>query len=169
MPGIFIMTDSKQIGQLKARGEDVDTVMNEVAGLGDELKADEERLAALLGRFNEFVATIPNLPHDSVPVGKDESGNVEVLRWGSPRTFDFPVKDHVDLGEGLGGLDFETATKISGSRFSLMKGDLARLHRALAQFMLDTHSGEHCYQEVSAPYLVNSDSIFGTGHQHRPQ
>ncbi|MBP9218373.1 MAG: serine--tRNA ligase [Sterolibacterium sp.] len=154
---------SKQIGQLKARGEDVDTVMNEVAGLGDELKADEERLAALLGRFNEFVATIPNLPHDSVPVGKDESGNVEVLRWGSPRTFDFPVKDHVDLGEGLGGLDFETATKISGSRFSLMKGDLARLHRALAQFMLDTHSGEHGYQEVYAPYLVNSDSMFGTG------
>ena len=154
---------SKQIGMLKAKGEDVAPVMAEVAGLGDELKADEERLAALLARFNDFVAVIPNLPHESVPVGKDETGNVEVLRWGTPRQFDFEVKDHVEIGEKLGGLDFETATKISGSRFSLMKGGIARLHRALAQFMLDTHGGQHGYEEVYAPYLVNPDSMFGTG------
>lgn len=156
-------TLSKQIGQLKSKGEDVSTVMAEVAGLGDALKADEESLAALLVRFNDFVALIPNLPHESVPVGRDETANVEVLRWGTPRTFDFPVKDHVEIGESLGGLDFETATKISGSRFSLMKGQIARLHRALAQFMLDTHTGEHAYTEIYAPYLVNPDSMFGTG------
>lgn len=156
-------TLSKQIGQLKSQGEDVSTVMAEVAGLGDALKADEDSLAALLVRFNEFVALIPNLPHESVPVGRDESANVEVLRWGTPRAFGFPVKDHVELGESLGGLDFETATKISGSRFSLMKGQIARLHRALAQFMLDTHVGEHGYTEIYAPYLVNPDSLFGTG------
>ena len=154
---------SKQIGQLKAKGEDVTAVMAEVAGLGDALKSGEEKLAALLTRFNEFVATIPNLPHESVPVGQDESGNVEVLRWGTPRTFDFPVKDHVDVGEALGSLDFATATKISGSRFTLLKGSLARLHRALAQFMLDTHTAEHGYTELYTPYLVNPDSMFGTG------
>jgi len=156
-------TLSKQIGMLKAKGEDVAPVMAEVAGLGDELKADEERLAVLLERFNDFVAMIPNLPHESVPLGKDESGNVEVLRWGTPRVFDFEVKDHVEIGEKLGGLDFETATKIAGSRFTLMKGAIARLHRALAQFMLDTHSGEHGYSEVYVPYLVSPDSMFGTG------
>ncbi len=154
---------SKQIGMLKAKGEDTAPMMAEVAGLGDELKADEDRLNELLGRCNDFVATIPNLPHASVPLGRDETGNVEVLRWGTPRVFDFPVKDHVELGEKLGGLDFETATKISGSRFSLMKGRIARLHRALAQFMLDTHGGEHGYTEVYTPYLVNADSMFGTG------
>ncbi len=154
---------SKQIGQLKSKGEDVTAVMAEVAGLGDALKADEESLAALLVRFNAFVALIPNLPHESVPVGRDETANVEVLRWGTPKTFDFPVKDHVEIGENLGGLDFETATKISGSRFSLMKGQIARLHRALAQFMLDTHTGAHAYTEIYAPYLVNPDSMFGTG------
>ncbi len=154
---------SKQIGMLKAKGEDVAPVMAEVAGLGDQLKADEEKLAALLERCNDFVAGIPNLPHESVPVGKDESGNVEVLRWGTPKNFDFPVKDHVELGEQLGGLDFETATKIAGSRFTLMKGGIARLHRALAQFMLDTHTGVHGYTEVYTPYLVNADSMFGTG------
>ncbi len=156
-------TLSKQIGILKGKGEDVAPVMAEVAGLGDALKADEENLAALLTRFNDFVANLPNLPHESVPVGRDESGNVEVLRWGTPRSFDFQVKDHVEIGEGLGGLDFETATKISGSRFSLMKGGIARLHRALAQFMLDTHTLEHGYTEVYAPYLVNPDSMYGTG------
>ncbi len=154
---------SKQIGMLKAKGEDVAPVMAEVAGLGDALKADEESLAALLLRFNDFVAMIPNLPHESVPPGRDETGNVEVLRWGTPRTFDFEIKDHVEIGEKLGGLDFETATKIAGSRFSLMKGGVARLHRALAQFMLDTHSSEHGYTEVYVPYLVNPDSMFGTG------
>jgi len=154
---------SKQIGILKAKGEDTASVMADVAGLGDELKTNEDRLAALLERFNDFLAGIPNLPHESVPVGRDETGNVEVLRWGSPRAFGFPVKDHVELGEKLGGLDFETATKISGSRFTLMKGGIARLHRALAQFMLDTHSGEHGYTEVYTPYLVNAESMFGTG------
>ena len=153
---------SKQIGVLKGKGEDASAVLAEVAGIGDELKANEAKLADLQERYNAFVAGIPNLPHESVPVGKDESGNVEVLRWGTPRTFDFEVKDHVDVGTPL-GLDFETATKISGSRFTLMKGTLARLHRALAQFMLDTHSGEHGYTELYAPYLVNPDSMYGTG------
>ena len=117
---------SKQIGQLKAKGEDAGAVMAEVAGLGDELKTNEDALAALLDRFNDFVAGIPNRPHESVPVGKDESGNVEVLRWGTPRSFDFAIRDHVDVGEGLGSLDFETATKISGSRFTLLRGSLIR-------------------------------------------
>ncbi|KYC29381.1 seryl-tRNA synthetase; also charges selenocystein tRNA with serine [Sterolibacterium denitrificans] len=154
---------SKQIGQLKAKGEDVGAVMAEVAGLGDELKTNEDALAALLSRFNDFVATIPNLPHESVPLGRDESANVEVLRWGTPRSFDFTVKDHVDIGEGLGGLDFATATKIAGSRFALLQGGIARLHRALAQFMLDVHTTEHGYTELYTPYLVNPDSMFGTG------
>ena len=154
---------SKQIGQLKAKGEDVAAVMAEVAGLGDELKSNEDKLAALLTRFNDFLANLPNLPHDSVPPGADETANVEVLRWGTPRNFDFPIKDHVDVGEALGSLDFATATKIAGSRFSLLKGSLARLHRALAQFMLDTHTTEHGYTELYAPYLVNPDSMFGTG------
>jgi seryl-tRNA synthetase len=154
---------SKQIGVLKSKGQDVAAVMAEVAGLGEQLKADEDRLAMLLERFNEFLAMIPNLPHESVPLGNDETGNVEILRWGTPRNFDFTVKDHVDIGSALGGLDFETATKISGSRFSLMQGAVARLHRALAQFMLDTHSGEHGYTEVYVPYLVNKDSMYGTG------
>ena len=154
---------SKQVGMLKGKGEDASAVLAEVAGIGDELKRNEDALAALQERYNAFVAVIPNLPHESVPVGRDETGNVEVSRRGAPRTFDFPVKDHVELGETLGGLDFETAAKISGSRFSLMKGGVARLHRALAQFMLDTHTGEHGYTEVYAPYLVNPDSMFGTG------
>ena len=154
---------SKQIGQLKSKGENTDAVMQEVAGLGDELKKSEETLEEILGRLNAFVSVIPNLPHESVPVGKSEADNVEVHRWGAPRVFDFPVKDHVELGEGVGGLDFETATKISGARFSLMKGPMARLHRALAQFMLDTHTDKHGYTEVYAPYLVNSASMFGTG------
>jgi seryl-tRNA synthetase len=154
---------SKQIGMLKGKGEDVSAVMAEVAGIGDELKANEDALAALQERYNAFVAVIPNLPHESVPVGDDEAGNVEVLRWGTPRSFDFPVKDHVEIGEQLGGLDFETAVKIAGGRFSLMKGGVARLHRALAQFMLDTHTAEHGYTEVYVPYLVNPDSMFGTG------
>ncbi len=154
---------SKQIGQLRGKGEDASAVMAEVAGIGDELKRNENALAALQERYNAFVAVIPNLPHESVPVGSDETCNAEVLRWGTPRTFDFPVKDHVEIGEKLGGLDFETAVKISGSRFSLMKGGVARLHRALAQFMLDTHTGEHGYTEVYVPYLVNPDSMFGTG------
>ncbi len=154
---------SKQIGQLKAKGEDTAAVMQEVAGLGDELKRNEEALADLLNRIDVFVSVIPNLPHESVPAGKSEADNVEVRRWGTPRSFDFAAKDHVDLGTELGGFDFDAATKISGARFSLMKGAVARLHRALAQFMLDVHTQEHGYVEVYAPYLVNGNSLFGTG------
>lgn len=154
---------SKQIGMLKGQGKDASAVMAEVGGLGEDLKASEARLAELFDQFNAILATLPNLPDESVPVGEDETGNVEIKRWGTPRNFDFPVKDHVDVGEGLGLLDFATAAKISAARFSLMKGGVARLHRALAQFMLDLHTGEHGYTEVYVPYLVNAASLFGTG------
>lgn len=154
---------SKQIGMMKGKGEDTTAVMAEVAGLGDELKQMEERLGALQTEINDFLMGIPNLPHASVAVGKDESANVEVSRWGTPRSFDFEVRDHVDIGEGLGQLDFAAAVKITGSRFAVMRGGLARLHRALAQFMLDTHTTEHGYAEVYVPYLVNADSMRGTG------
>jgi seryl-tRNA synthetase len=155
-------TLSKQVGMLKGKGEDATTVLAEVAGLGDELKASETALAELLPRFDAFLAVIPNLPHESVPAGKDETGNVEVLRWGTPKAIAAP-RDHVDLGSALGGLDFETAVKITGSRFTLMKGQIARLHRSLAQYMLDLHTAEHGYTEVYVPYLVNPESMFGTG------
>ena len=154
---------SKQIGMLKGKGEDASAVLAEVAALKEELDANEIRLDDLLKTFDAFVAMIPNLPQTSVPVGKSEVDNVEVRRWGTPRNYDFTVRDHVDLGEALGLLDFATAAKIAGSRFSLMTGPLARLHRAIAQFMLDVHSGEHGYREVYAPYLVNAASLFGTG------
>ncbi len=154
---------SKQIGMLKGQGKDASEVMAQVGALGDELKASEARLDDLLAEFNAILATLPNIPDESVPDGDDESANVEIRRWGTPRVFDFPVKDHTDVGEALGQLDFATAAKISGSRFSLLKGGLARLHRALAQFMLDTHTAEHGYTEVYAPYLVNAASLFGTG------
>ncbi|MBK9623240.1 MAG: serine--tRNA ligase [Rhodocyclaceae bacterium] len=154
---------SKRVGVLKARGEPAAAVFAEVSKLSAELKASEIALAELMPRFDAFVAVIPNLPHESVPVGKDETGNVEVLRWGRPRAFDFEVKDHVDLGSNLGGLDFETAVKISASRFALMRGGIARLHRVLAQFMLDLHTSKHGYTEVSVPYLVNPESMHGTG------
>ncbi|MDA0189419.1 MAG: serine--tRNA ligase, partial [Proteobacteria bacterium] len=150
-------------GVLKGKGEDAAGVMAQVAALKDELEANEARLGVLLGELDAFVAGIPNLPHESVPAGRSEADNVETKRWGTPRVFDFPVKDHVDLGEGLGQLDFATAAKIAGARFSLLKGPLARLHRALAQFMLDTHTQAHGYTEVYAPYLVNAASLFGTG------
>ncbi|QSI78244.1 serine--tRNA ligase [Niveibacterium microcysteis] len=153
---------SKQIGALKGKGEDASAVMAEVAGLGDELKANEAALAALQGRLNDFLMRIPNLPHDSVPPGKDETENVEVRRWGTPAQFDFEIRDHVDLGERL-GLDFDTAAKLSGARFALLKGSIARLHRALAQFMLDTHTSEHGYTECYTPYIVNPDALYGTG------
>ena len=155
---------SKQIGMLKGKGEDTSAVMAEVAGLGDELKQLETRLGELQAELNDFLMGVPNLPHESVAVGKDETANVEVSRWGTPRSFEFPVRDHVDLGEGLGQLDFAAAVKITGSRFSVMKGGLARLHRALAQFMLDVHTTEHGYSEVYVPYLVNADSLRGTGN-----
>jgi len=154
---------SKQIGQLKSKGEDASAVMAEVAALKSELDANEVRLGNLLKEMEAFIATIPNTPQDSVPVGKSETDNKEVKKWGAPRTFDFPIKDHVDLGEGLGQLDFTAAAKIAGARFSLLKGPLARMHRALSQFMLDVHTGDHGYTEVYAPYLVNAESMFGTG------
>ncbi len=154
---------SKQIGMLKGKGEDASAVMAEVGGIGDELKRNEQALGELLASINDFVAGLPNLPHESVPAGRSEADNVEVRRWGTPRSFDFEVKDHVDVGASLGGLDFETAAKVSGARFAVMRGGIARLHRALAQFMIDTHTREHGYTEVSVPYLVNPASMFGTG------
>jgi len=154
---------SKQIGMLKGKGQDASAVMAEVAALKEELEGNEARLTELLREFDDFVALIPNLPQESVPVGRSEADNVEVHRWGTPRSYDFAVKDHVDLGEALGQLDFATAAKIAGARFSLMKGPLARLHRAIAQFMLDTHTDQHGYTEVYAPYLVNAASMHGTG------
>ena len=154
---------SKQIGMGKAKGEDVSAIMAEVAGLGDELKELEAQLEHIQQDLQVFLSVIPNIPHLSVPVGKSEADNVEMRRVGSSTEFYFEVKDHVSVGEGVGGLDFETATKISGSRFSLLKGPLARLHRALAQFMLDVHTEQHGYTEVYVPYLVNADSMRGTG------
>jgi seryl-tRNA synthetase len=154
---------SKQVGQLKGKGEDASAVLAEVAGIGDELKDNEVALAELMERFNAFVAGLPNLPHESVPLGRSEEDNVEVSRWGTPASFDFEVRDHVDIGTRLGGLDFETAVKISGARFTLMKGSLARLHRALAQFMLNTHTDVHGYTELYTPYMVNAASMYGTG------
>jgi seryl-tRNA synthetase len=156
-------TLSKQIGMLKGKGEDASAVMTEVAGLGDALKVGEAALAELMPRFDAFLELIPNLPHESVPVGKDETGNVEVLRWGTPRAIAAP-RDHVDLGTALGGLDFEAGVKISGARFTVMKGRIARLHRALTQFMLDLHTGEHGYTEVYTPLLGQSRKHV----RHRP-
>jgi seryl-tRNA synthetase len=153
---------SKQIGMLKGKGEDTSAVMAEVAGIGDELKANEVALAQVQDRMAAFMQTIPNLPHADVPVGQDESGNVEVRKVGTPPAFDFAVKDHVDVGAPL-GLDFDSATKLTGSRFAVMKGGIARLHRALAQYMLDTHTGQHGYTECYTPYMVNADSLRGTG------
>ena len=156
-------TLSKQIGILKGKGEDASGVMAEVGKLGDELKASEARLSVLLDEINAFTAALPNLPGADVPVGTDENDNVEIKRWGDIPAFDFEVKDHVDIGAGLNGMDFETATKLTGSRFVVLQGPVARLHRALAQFMLDTHTADHGYTELYAPYLVNSASLYGTG------
>lgn len=155
-------TLSKQIGMLKGRGEDTSAVMAEVAGLGDALKASATQLEEVQAKLSDFMLAIPNLPHESVPVGNDEAGNVELRKVGTPRAFDFEVRDHVDVGAAL-GLDFDVAAKITGSRFSVMKGGIARLHRALAQFMLDTHTAEHGYTECYTPYIVNADSLRGTG------
>ncbi|RFP15980.1 MULTISPECIES: serine--tRNA ligase [unclassified Duganella] len=155
-------SQSKLIGMMKGKGEDTTALMAEVAGLGDELKANETALSAVQAKLGDFMQAIPNLPHESVPVGTDESGNVEVRKIGTPRTFEFEVKDHVDVGSPL-GLDFDVATKLTGSRFSVMKGGIARLHRALAQFMLNTHTDEHGYTECYTPYMVNADSLRGTG------
>lgn len=153
---------SKQIGMLKGKGEDASAVMAEVSGIGDELKASAAQLDVVQAKLQDLMLSIPNVPHESVPVGKDETQNVEVRREGTPRTFDFPVKDHVDLGAGL-GLDFDAGAKLSGARFTVLKGQVARLHRALAQFMLDTHTQEHGYTEAYVPYIVNAASMRGTG------
>jgi seryl-tRNA synthetase len=154
---------SRGIGKAKAAGEDIAPLLKEVEGLGDQLKQKEEQLASLQDELNTILMGIPNLPHESVPDGKGEDDNPEIRTWGEPAGFDFEPKDHVDLGEQIGQLDFETAAKITGSRFSVIQGPLARLHRALIQFMLDTHTREHGYREVYVPYLVNADSLRGTG------
>ena len=154
---------SKGIGKAKAAGEDIAPLLKEVEGLGSQLKQKEDELAGLQDELNSILLGIPNIPHASVPDGKGEEDNPEIRSWGEPPGFDFEPKDHVDLGEQLGQLDFETAAKITGSRFSVMQGPLARLHRALIQFMLDTHTGQHGYREVYVPYLVNAESLRGTG------
>ena len=154
---------SKSIGQAKARGEDIEPLRLEVNKLGEQLDAAKSELETLLAEIRDIALAIPNIPHDDVPVGRDENDNVEVSRWGTPRQFDFEVRDHVTLGEMHGGLDFAAAVKLTGSRFVVMKGQLARLHRALAQFMLDLHTEQHGYSENYVPYLVNQDTLYGTG------
>ena len=156
-------TRSKAIGQAKGRGEDVTELMTEVAGMGDELKASETRLEAIRDAMEAIALGVPNLPHESVPVGRDEHANVEFKRVGEPRRFDFAPRDHVALGERHGWLDAEAGAKLSGSRFTVLRGQLARLHRALSQFMLDLHVGRHGYTECNVPLLVNAESMRGTG------
>ena len=155
-------TLSKQIGQLKAKGEDTASVMAEVGGLGDSLKASAEQLDVIQAELSALLMAVPNLPHDSVPLGADDAANVEVRRWGRLPVFDFTPKDHVDLGAPL-GLDLDSGAKLSGSRFSFLRGPIARLHRALAQFMLDVQTGEHGYTECYTPYIVNREALEGTG------
>jgi len=154
---------SKEIGKLKAQGEDTTGVMAAVSAFGTQLDAKKIELKEVQDRLNIMLMEIPNIPHESVPPGADEEDNQEVLTWGQKPSFNFTVKDHVDLGEGLGGLDFGAATKVTGARFMVLKGPLARLHRALIQFMLNSHIHEHDYEEVYVPYLVNADSLRGTG------
>ncbi len=154
---------AKSIGQAKSKGEDTAALMAEAAAANAELAGLPNELEAVQGKLHALLAVVPNLPHQSVPLGRSPADNVEVRRVGAPRTFGFAPRDHVDLGAGVGGLDFERAVKIAGARFALMTGALARLHRALTQFMLDVHTREHGYVEVYAPYLVNKDSMFGTG------
>ena len=153
---------SRKIGQTKAAGEDIQPLLDAVASLGDELKESEQSLVSLQEKLNDLLAGIPNIPHESVPAGNDESDNIELRRWGQPGTFDFEPKDHVDLGVAL-GMDFEVAAKLTGSRYVVMQGALASMHRALTQFMLDTHSRQNGYTESYVPYIVNADSLLGTG------
>jgi seryl-tRNA synthetase len=153
---------SKSVGKAKANGEDIKPLLKQVANLGEKLESAKNKLTEVQNQIDEIELTLPNIPHESVPDGASEDENVEVLQWGNPRSFDFEIKDHVDLGENL-GLDFKSAAKISGARFSVIKGELAKLHRALIQFMLDTHTEHHGYSEVYVPYLVNADSLLGTG------
>jgi len=156
-------TKSKSIGRAKAAGEDIQPLLDEVATLGDRLKSVDDALAEVQDALNQIALNTPNLPHPSVPDGEDENDNREERRWGEPRVFDFEPKDHVDLGAALGMLDFDAAAKLTGSRFAVMSGPLARMHRALAQFMLDVHTTEHGYTEAYVPYMVNPDSLYGTG------
>ncbi|WP_432720008.1 serine--tRNA ligase [Jeongeupia wiesaeckerbachi] len=153
---------SKQIGIAKSKGEDVAPILAEVENLKGELATNESALSALQDKLNSLLLNLPNLPHESVPAGDDESGNIEVRRWGTPRAFDFEARDHVDVGAPH-GLDFETGAKLSGSRFTLLRGQIARLHRALAQFMLNTQTEEHGYTEAYTPYIVNPEVLYGTG------
>ncbi|GAB2796736.1 serine--tRNA ligase [Halomonas shantousis] len=154
---------SKAIGKAKAAGQDIEPLLAEVSDMGDRLDAAKRQLAEVQEALDAIAASLPNLPHESVPQGADEADNVELHRWGAPREFDFEVKDHVDLGAKLGYLDFEMASKLTGSRFAVMRGPIARLHRALAQFMLDKQTLEHGYEECYVPYMVNRDSLMGTG------
>ena len=154
---------SRNIGKAKANGEDIAPLLKEVEGLGEQLKSREDELAIVQAELNDILLGIPNIPHTTVPEGKGEEDNQELRTWGKPTQFDFEPKDHVDLGEQLGQFDFETAAKLTGSRFCVIQGPLAQLHRALIQFMLDTHTRVHGYREVYVPYLVNSDSLKGTG------
>jgi seryl-tRNA synthetase len=153
---------SKQVGVLKSRGEDASAVLAEVASIPEAIRAQEAKLADIQARLSTMLLHAPNVPHASVPVGRSADDNVEVRRWGEPRVFDFPVRDHVDVGAPL-GLDFDTAAKLSGSRFALMRGPVARLHRALAQFMLETQTRRHGYTECYTPYIVNAETLTGTG------
>ncbi|MWN04981.1 seryl-tRNA synthetase [Gilliamella bombicola] len=154
---------SKAIGQAKARGEDITAVREEVNKLGEKLNSAKIELDTLLNQIKDIASSIPNIPDDSVPDGKDENDNVEISRFGTPRTFDFPVQDHVALGERFGGLDFAAGVKLTGARFVVMKSQIARLHRAITQFMLDLHTEQHGYAEIYVPYLVNQATLFGTG------
>lgn len=155
---------SKAIGKAKAAGEDVSAILESMENMKAELEAKKDQLSALQLELNDYLMGVPNAPDESVPEGTDESANAVVLTWGEPRQFDFPVKDHAELGEALEeGLDFGTASKLTGSRFVVMRGQMARLHRALIQFMLNTHTQEHGYTELNVPYIVNSDSLTGTG------
>lgn len=156
-------SSAKSIGQAKARGEDIAPLLAAVEQLGGELDTAKQQLAEIQAGLDDILLGVPNIPHESVPVGADEGGNVEVRRWGEPADFDFEVKDHVELGEQLGGLDFANAAKLSGARFAVMRGGIARLHRALAQFMLNIHTAEHGYQEHYTPYLVQASTLQGTG------
>ncbi|MBG6241403.1 MAG: serine--tRNA ligase [Candidatus Symbiopectobacterium sp. Dall1.0] len=154
---------SKEIGAAKSRGEDIEPLRREVNTLGEKLDAAKAELDALQNAIRELALTIPNMPDDTVPLGKDEHDNQEISRWGEPRQFDFPVRDHVDLGELAKGVDFAAGVKLTGARFVVMKGQIARLHRALSQFMLDLHTEQHGYQEAYVPYLVNHATLYGTG------
>ena len=154
---------SKSIGQAKQRGEDIAPLLAEVDQMGSDLEQGKRDLDSIQTELDNLLLNIPNLPHESVPVGADEEGNVEVSRWGTPRSFDFPIQDHVALGEQHGWLDFETAAKLSGARFAVLRGPIARLHRALAQFMINLHTSEHGYEEAYTPYLVQAPALQGTG------